>query len=261
MKFMSVGFIGGGRVTKILVGGLKHSGFPLDAIVVSDIEPGGLEQLKQAYPGIEVTPDNRHVVGQHLIFVAVHPPVAKSVLGEVSAHLRRDSVLISLAPKLTIANLSGILSGFPRIVRMIPNAPSIIGQGYNPVTFSPGFTEMEKQGLQNFFSRFGESPVVPEEKLEAFVVITAMSPTYFWFQWEELQQIGQSFGLREAEAREGISKMVKGAVETLYKSGLNPQEVMNLILAKPLGDDEESIKRIYRTRLEAVYHKLTTNRN
>ncbi len=271
MKFDSVGFIGGGRVAQILLGGLKKAGFPVESVVVSDVEQGRvesvvvsdveqgrLERLHQQYPGIAVTADNREAARQHLVFVAVHPPTAKDVLKEVADQLRPDSVLISLAPNLTITALTDILGGFPRIVRMIPNAPSIIGQGYNPITFSPIFPETEQQALRSFFSMFGESPVVPEEKLEAFVVITAMSPTYFWFQWAELQKIGQSFGLAETEAKEGITKMVKGAVETLFESGFSPEEVMELILAKPLGNDEEDIKNIYRTRLEAVYQKLKT---
>jgi pyrroline-5-carboxylate reductase len=149
-----------------------------------------------------------------------------------------------------------MLGGFSRIVRMTPNAPSIIGEGYNPVVFSRALAGAEKEALKGLFSSLGESPEVDEEKLEAYSIVTAMGPTYLWFQLYELHKMGRSFGLSDEDLKNGISKAVTGAVGTMYESGLPPEEVMDLIPVKPLGEDEEDIKKIYRSRLEAVFEKL-----
>ncbi|KUK00885.1 MAG: Pyrroline-5-carboxylate reductase, partial [Methanobacteriaceae archaeon 41_258] len=60
------------------------------------------------------------------------------------------------------------------MARIIPNAPSIINKGHNPITFSNDMTKKEKMKLLEILEPLGEFPEVEEEKLEAYAVITAM---------------------------------------------------------------------------------------
>ncbi|MCM8821355.1 MAG: NAD(P)-binding domain-containing protein [Candidatus Omnitrophica bacterium] len=255
--FNTIGFIGGGRITRIILGGFKNSGRINECnCTVSDKQPEVLENLKKQYKEITITDDNKQSALSDIVFLAVHPPAIEEVANEVKYCLPQDKILISLAPRFTIARLSGLLNGFNKIVRMIPNAPSIINSGYNPVHFSSVFTQTEKKELLEIFSILGESPEVEEEKLEAYAVLTAMGPTYFWFQLYELHCIAKSFGLSEKESEEGIIKTVCGAVKTIYKSGLSPSSVMDLIPVKPLGHQEENIRNIYNDCLKTVFKKL-----
>jgi pyrroline-5-carboxylate reductase len=256
MNIKSIGFIGGGRVTKIILGGFQKAGSISKNIVVSDSNIDVLNSLKEKYTKISITQDNKQAAMQDIVFVALHPPVMSTIISEIRPYLKSGSIFVSLATKLTIAKISEMLGGFQRIVRMTPNAPSIINEGYNPVVFSEALTETEKNSLLGLFTSLGESPVVSEKMLEAYAIITAMSPTYLWFQLYELHDLGKSFGLSDQELEEGILKTVDGTVKTMYKSGLSPEEVMDLIPVKPLGDEEENIKNIYRSKLEALYEKI-----
>ncbi len=47
----SIGFIGGGRVTKILLQGFKNKNVKFKKIVVNDINPEILANLKKQFPG------------------------------------------------------------------------------------------------------------------------------------------------------------------------------------------------------------------
>ena len=140
-----------------------------------------------------------------------------------------------MAPKLSIAKLAGVLDGFDRIVRLIPNAPSIIGEGFNPISFSGALSEAEKAEISALVSALGKCPEVDEGKLEAYAIVTAMGPTYLWFQLHELQKIAESFGLSRREAETGIAEMVAGTGKSLFGSGMAAEEVMDLIPVKPLG--------------------------
>ncbi len=252
----TVGFVGGGRITRIMLTGWQKQGHLPTQVVVSDANAEVLQKLQAQFPGITVAAgDNKLALKQDLVFIALHPPAIGDFISEMKAHVRPEALLVSLAPKLTIARLSAGL-GLTKIARMIPNAPSIVGQGYNPVTFSPAFTAEEKAELLEMFKLLGECPEVEESKLEAYAVLTAMGPTYLWFQLYELQELAQSFGLDPAEARTGISRMVAGAVQTMTDAGLIPAEVMDLIPVKPLGDEEANIKNIYHAKLEPLYQRL-----
>jgi pyrroline-5-carboxylate reductase len=97
---------------------------------------------------------------------------------------------------------------------------------------------------------------VDETKLEAYAILSAMGPTYLWFQMQKLRELGASFGLTEKETDKALYEMVKGAAKTIFKSGLSYHEVVNLIPVKPLAEDEASILQAYETKLKGLYEKL-----
>jgi pyrroline-5-carboxylate reductase len=257
MEDKALGFIGAGRIARILLGGFRRAGKLPSKIIVSDTSEDILQKLKEDFPQIEVVSNGNHQAAkQDIVFIALHPPVIGSVLADIQSHLKPSSILVSLAPKLTIGRISDLLGGFQRIVRMIPNAPSIINEGYNPVAFHPALFGADKESLLALFRILGEAPEVGEEKLESYAILTAMGPTYLWFQLYELMNLGRQFGLTEQELQEGISKMVTGAVMVMFESRLEPEEVMDLIPVKPLGEEELNIKNVYRSKLAALYQKL-----
>jgi pyrroline-5-carboxylate reductase len=257
MTGKTIGFIGGGRVAHIILGGLKKAGQMPAEVVVSDVNLDVLNRLQARFPAIQIVHnDNKPPASQDLVFAGLPPPVLTGGLGEIKACLKPGSLLVSFAPKLSVVRLTGALGGFNRIVRVIPNAPSIIGEGFNPVFFSEALSKEEKAEISAWMSALGKCPEVDEDKLEGYAILTAMGPTYIWFQLHELQKIAISFGLSRQEAETGISEMVAGAGKTLFGSGLAPEDVMDLIPVKPLGEEEGNIKAVYHAKLESLYAKL-----
>lgn len=253
----SLGFIGGGRITRIILEGLKRANQLPDEIVVSDVNSDLLDKLNKAFPNIKMElNENKNAAKKDIVFIAVHPPVMKDLLSEIAPNLREEAIIISLAPKCSMAKLTEGLHRHKKIVRMIPNAASVIGAGYNPAAFSEALSGEEKEAVLSMLSVLGECPEVPEENLEAYAIISAMGPTYLWFQLYELQEIGKSFGLSEHASAEAVTKMALGAVRTMTESGLQPMAVMDLVPAKPIGNEENNIKNIYRSNLEGLYSKL-----
>ncbi|MCX5828584.1 MAG: NAD(P)-binding domain-containing protein [Deltaproteobacteria bacterium] len=257
MKIKSLGFIGGGRVTGIILEGLDRKDKRPERVFVSETNPEVLSKLAGRFPKIKTSSgDVKDPAEAVMVFIALHPPAVMARLESIKGHLKKDAIVVSLAPKLSIAQISAGLGGFNRIVRMIPNAPSVINKGFNPIAFSPAFSGDEKKEIRKFFEVLGDCPEVREENLEAYAILTAMGPTYLWFQIEELKALGLSFGLSAKETEKALSKMVKGTVKTLFQSQRTPAEVMDLVPLKPIGEDEEAIRTIYRTKLKGLYAKL-----
>ncbi len=257
MSAKSVGFVGGGRVTHIILGGWEKAGRMPAKTIVSDVNLDVLNRLQGCHPGIQIVHnDNRTSASQDFVFIGLHPPTVSTCLGEIKSCLKPDSILISLAPKLSTTKLADALGGFNRIARLIPNAPSIVGEGFNPVFFSEALGRSERDEISALLGSLGKCPEVDEGKLEAYAILTAMGPTYLWFQLHELRKIAESFGLTREEAAGGASEMVAGAAKTLFGSGIAPEEVMDLIPVKPLAEEEGNIKAAYHSRLESLYAKL-----
>ena len=257
MEKPSLGFIGGGRVTRIILEGFQRKGLSFPEVVVSDLDRGVLARLREKFPVVRISPcDNKAPAGCDVVFLALHPPACTAALDEIKETVKPRAVLISLAPKITTARISELLRGFSRVVRMIPNAPSIVAAGFNPLIFSSALNAQEREELKVLFDALGSCPEVPEKDLEAYAILAAMGPTYFWFQWDELENLGAGFGLTREAARKALSAMIGGAAQAYFHSGLTAGDVMDLIPVKPLKDDEEEIRSRFRQRLGPLYEKI-----
>ncbi|HEY3373153.1 MAG TPA: NAD(P)-binding domain-containing protein [Prolixibacteraceae bacterium] len=255
MKTTSLGFIGGGRITKIFLQALANKKVEFQPVVIFDTNADVLGSLKQQFPGIVVAQSLEEAAQQSTVLIALHPPMIMETLGKIAEVVPSDAVVISLAPKITIEKIESILKT-KNIVRLIPNATSYINEGYNPVTFSTGFDENKKPGIMSMLKLLGNTFEVAEPKLEAYALISAMLPTYFWFQWNELETIGTQLGLSQTECRESVYQTLNASLNTMYRSGMNPAEVMNLIPVKPIGENEAQIRAIYQEKLVGLWEKI-----
>ncbi len=257
MKNQSIGFIGGGRITRIILQALKNAQVSVNRIAVFDPQEAVLTTLKERFSEIEVSADE---IGEaacaDIVFLAVHPPVLMETLGKINTLLRPEAILISLAPKITIQKMQEALGGHPSIARINPSASSIINEGLNPVCFAQGISESVKQTILDFMKPLGASPEVPEQKIEAYAMISAMGPTYFWPQIQRLKELAIQFGMEEAEAESVITDMLWGTTETLFNSGLSYEEVMDLVPVKPLAEVEPIILGYYNQYLTGLFNKI-----
>nr|MBD3623424.1 hypothetical protein [Sunxiuqinia sp.] len=102
----------------------------------------------------------------------------------------------------------------------------------------------------------GKTFETEEAKLESYAIVSAMLPTYFWFQWQAMHDVALQTGLSEKEANKAVKASLEKAIKLYYKSGLTPAEVMDLIPVKPIGEHETEITEMYQTKLMGLFGKI-----
>ncbi len=252
MKSKSLGFIGGGRITKIILQAFANKKIELNSVKVFDTNADVLVALKVQFPFI-ATGSLEETASQPIVFIALHPPMIMETLDKIAGCAANDAVVISLAPKITIAKIASKLNT-PNIARMIPNATSYINEGFNPMSFAESFrAKSETIGL---LEALGTNFEVAEPKLEAYAILSAMLPTYFWFQWNELTRLGDQMGLTQAESSVAVKHTLQAAMNLYFESGLSPEQVIDLIPVKPIGEHQAQIAEIYQTKLLGLFEKI-----
>ena len=139
---------------------------------------------------------------------------------------------------------------------MIPNATSYINEGYNPISFSVEYSSREKPSLLEMLKNLGKTFEVEESKLEAYAIVSAMLPTYFWFQWEKMQNLALQMGLNESESKEAVHETLMASIELLFNSKLDYHDVVDFIPVKPIGEHETQISEIYQNKLMGLFQKI-----
>ena len=252
----ALGIVGGGRVVRILLAGWRRANRPLSNLTVSDSDAVVLQRLQAEFPSITVTAENRQAARQSTVLFALHPPAFPAVLAEIKASLPADGLLVSLAPRWTMNGIGEALGGFNRLARVIPNAPSIVNRGYNPVSFSAQLTPDDRARVMSLFAPLGSCPEVPEDTLEAYAIVAAMGPTYLWYQLYQLIDLGCEFGLTREAATEAVAAMLDGAASTMIEAGMTPEGVMDLVPVKPLAPIEQTVRDAYSQTLGELHKKL-----
>jgi pyrroline-5-carboxylate reductase len=145
---------------------------------------------------------------------------------------------------------------FRRIARVIPNAPSIIGKGYNPMTFGDALGEDDRAVLRKLLGGLGDGVEVPEAHLEVYAVVSAMGLTFLWPQLDMLASLARESGLTQQEAWDGVEKMLQGAVSSMRDSGLSSADVQDLVPVKPVAEETEAFVGAAKPKLEGLLAKL-----
>lgn len=257
MLARKIGFIGGGRITRIFLQAYRNRNLKFEKIIVCDTNQENLEKLEKRYPELITTTEDYSLFKDcEVVFIATHPPVVLETLSRLKEEIDRQTILVSLAPKITIGKMKAVLEDFEAIARVNPSAPGIINEGINPVAVSDGMSDAQQETLFELLGYLGKVMIVNESKIEGYAVISAMGPTYFWFQLHKLKELAVSFGFEENEAKEVITEMLRGTIDTLYNSTIPAEEVMDLVPVRPLSDYEEAIKGYYSEKLNGIFEKI-----
>jgi pyrroline-5-carboxylate reductase len=257
IMFDTVSFIGCGRVARIMLGGWKLSNALPPTILAFDANPVAVASLQADFPSVNAV-NLEEAASADLVFGALHPPAMPEMLASIACQLKEHAVFCSLAPKVKLSVLQQSLGGFGRLARINPNAPSIIGQGFNPIAFASDLPVAVREQLFALLQPLGQSPEVDEHLLESYAVISAMGPTYFGFQFAEVEKLANSFGLDPEAARQAMRAMLMGTVDMLFASDLPKAQALDLVPVRPMAAHEAEIVQMLQKQLGGIYAKLTS---
>ena len=254
MKTTALGFIGGGRITKILLQAFVNKNVKFESVVVFDTDSELVEKLTNRFSFVK-SGSLEQAASQATVVIALHPPVIMESLEKIAGIVTAETLLVSLAPKTTIKTLGSKLRT-KSIARCIPNATSYLNKGFNPFACHDEMDPSDKKQLSSLLMNLGELFETEEEKLEAYAVASAMLPTYFWFQFREMEKIAQQCGLSPEEAKTSLESTLRSTIDLYFDAGLSPEQVMDLIPVKPIGEHQEQIAEIYQSKLMGLFAKI-----
>jgi len=250
--------IGAGRISRIILEGLKRKNEMFDEVRVYDVNREAAESIRGIVSSAIISESASDAAsGADIVILAVHPPVFAETAHALSGVLKQDSVLLSLVPKIRISKTIEAFKGFRNVVRMNPNASSIVNSGYNPISFSSEFDSNKKAELIKRLSVLGDLPEIKDDLIEAYAVITAMGYTYFDYQFTEIFELAKEFGIDETDARTAILKLAEGTIKTVTGENRSQYEFLNLVPVRPLSGIEDSVKKEYQEKLRERFKMLT----
>ncbi len=247
-----LGFIGGGNMAEALAHGLiAHKLFKPSEIIVSDVAPERRRKLARALK-LATTPDNAEVVREAgAVVLAVKPQTIDAVMAGLAEELAkmggkaaaRGKLFISIAAGVTIARLSRGLGKRARVIRVMPNAPAMVGQGMAAMVRGRGASAADQAFALRIFSAVGDAVALKDEKL--LDVVTALSgsgPAYVYLFAKAMADAAASEGIPRELALRMTLKTIRGAEQLMRESGREAADLIAAV-ASPGGTTEAALRR------------------
>ena len=241
-----VGFVGLGNMGYAISKGLLKT---MDAsdIAFYDLDTEKSKNIVDEL-NINLCKDNSEVAEKsRYIILAVKPQIYDSCISEIKNSLNPDSIVISIAPGITIDRLNDSLGAFVKVVRVMPNTPALVNEGMSVLSFSDDeFTSEEISDVENIFRSCGEIETVEERYMDAIVPISGSSPAYIYMMIESLADGGVLLGLPRKLSYKLASQTVLGSAKMVLETGLHPGELKDAVCS-PGGTTIAAVKSLEKT--------------
>lgn len=218
---MKLTCIGTGKMGTALLKGIVARGLcPPDAITVSDPSQEALAAVMSGVPGLHVAAKNDEAArGADAVLLCVKPAGIVPLI----ASLRDQPPLlfISIAAGITLARMEAA-AGHHRVIRVMPNTPSLIGQGAAAYSAGTNATEADCALTEQLLGAVGTVTRVPEKLLDAVTGLSGSGPAYVYTIIEALADGGVLEGLAKDQALQLAAQTVAGTAGMVLQTGLHP---------------------------------------
>lgn len=262
----NIAFIGAGNMTQSIVGGMCKSGYPADNIWVSNPSAGKLEKM-QSELGVNTSHDNLEVVNAaDVIVLSVKPQLMADVCGHLKDNIDNlaDKLIITIAAGIRMPKYRQYLGDDITIVRVMPNTPSLVGQGMSGLVAEDSVTETNKQYVTEVFNGVGDTLwVSDEDQLDILGAVAGSGPAYFFEFMDSLAKGAEALGFDPEKARAMVQQTCLGAAQMAKESDLSLEDLRKQVTSK--GGSTAKGVEVYQQRdihgISADAVKAAVNRN
>lgn len=241
---MKLGFIGTGNMASAIMGGIiGEKMISAEEIIGADLLASGREKVKEQF-GIQVTEKNQEVVEKaEVIILSVKPQFYEDVINQIKDCVKKEQIIITIAPGKTLAWLAEEFGKEVKIVRTMPNTPALVGDGMTAMCPNEHMEKEETEYVKRLLESFGRVEVVPERLMDVVVSVSGSSPAYVFMMIEAMADAAVSGGMPRAQAYQFAAQAVYGSAKMVLETGKHPGELKDMVCS-PAGTTIEAVRTL-----------------
>mmetsp|Transcript_41508 Transcript_41508/g.47317 ORF Transcript_41508/g.47317 Transcript_41508/m.47317 type:complete len:385 (+) Transcript_41508:122-1276(+) len=265
--FDKIAFIGSGKMAQSMIDPLITNGYQAaERVSIYDVSTKSMEDIETRFPGIQTTESIGEAVHDaNCIVLAVKPQNINESFwknfpssqgnkenndSSNTHHVRNDVTLLSILAGIPVQDF--VPSGISKIVRSMPNTPSMIGQGMTVWCCTPSLTTSDRQSISKLLNTFGKAIYVDDEKfVDMSTSISGSGPAYIFMLMEAMIDSGVHMGFSRETATTLVNHTLLGSTLYAIETGQHPAILRNSVTS-PGGTTASAIYELERGGLRTL---------
>ncbi|WP_040330100.1 pyrroline-5-carboxylate reductase [Clostridium ihumii] len=240
----TIGFVGAGNMGKAMIGGIIKSELVNPKNIIASVKhEEKLIELNREF-GIKTTANSKEVAKlSDIIFLAVKPNIYDEVMNEIKSEINESKIIINIAAGKTIASIENVLGENVKVVRSMPNTPSLVGEGMSSLCKNKNVSDDELLEIKSIFESFGKAEILPENLIDSVIGVSGSSPAYVFMFIEALADGAVLGGMPRNMAYKFAAQAVLGSAKMVLETGIHPGELKDMVCS-PGGTTIEAVRSL-----------------
>lgn len=228
---MKIVFLGGGNMAKALVQGLREKGTLARDLTIIDPDEAARDRFsKMSITALQHISENE--LGADVFVLAVKPQTLREALSSTSG-LSRHALVISIVAGIPISSISKWLDGKTRIIRVMPNTPSLIQAGVSGIFAGEDVTPDDREVAEKIVGSVGRYIWCAEESLiDLVTAVSGSGPAYVFYFIEALESVAIEMGLDKESARLLAIETFLGSARLAARSDESPKTLRERVTSR-----------------------------
>lgn len=238
-----IAIIGAGNIGRMLLERLHKNGMTLQ-MAVYDKDSQKAQNAAAQLGGDVLNETEVGNCGAQLWLLCVGPKALLPCLKQLSSSIQPGQIVVSFAAAVPLERLETLVAEGVHMVRVMPNMPSLVGQGMNPVCFSEKVPPEAREIVMQLLEVLGETVEVSDEQMNWCVGLSGAAMRSLIPVIEGMIQAGHEAGLSTKKARKIAAQMMLGTANLVAQ--LDETSLEDIKTLTPMETvDEGQVARIF----------------
>lgn len=190
MQQRKITFVGAGNMAHAIIAGLVSGGYPANYITACSPTAKNHDQLVKKY-GIHGTSDNYNASNDaEVIILAVKPQIMETICQSLKEQINfANKLILTIAAGIPAKRYQQYLDPNINLVRVMPNTPSLVGQGvsglYAMDTVSADDKTFATELMANVGKAFWLTSEATKPLLMILLLLAVVCPLTFFYLWNQ----------------------------------------------------------------------------
>ena len=233
MNASSISILGCGNIGSAIAKGLiKANTVKANNIILTKRKINTLKDFKKN--GIQITDNNIDAVKKSkIILISVGPSQLVSVLENISSHLDKKQLIVSIVSGVAICDIQKLIGNEIPIIRAMPNTAADLCESMTCLATIPDF-QKEIKIVKEIFENIGKTLIISEEQMSSATALGACGIAFFLRAIRAASQGGIEIGFHSDEAFTIAAQTARGAATLLLDNETHPESEIDRVTT-PMG--------------------------
>lgn len=233
MAQTTIGMIGVGNMASAIAKAMHRADANLD-LWLANRTANKIKSLVQTLSAQHVLMDEIDTAllkGTDMIFIGVKPKDISALFANLGDSVNIDQAItwVSMASNVSLAELKVLTPEHHHWIRIMPNTPVEVGEGFTSYCFSEGLPEETLSKFKRIMSASGTITHIEEALFDVASGMAGCSPAFIYQLIEAMSDAGVAYGLNRQQSIEMGAQAVKGAASMVLETGKHPAQLKDAV--------------------------------